>query len=351
MNNNTLSANEIANLVGGDLFISTDQHFSGINSLSEAVEGEVSFLGNEKYYQDFLTTKARLVIAPPILKEAPEGIGVIHVDNPTLAFSKVINYFAKEKEWTDFSISEHAHISSSAQLSPGEVAVMAGVVIGDHVSIGKGSIIYPGVVISNNVTIGENTVIFQNVVIREDTEIGSNVRIQPGTVIGSDGFGYENVDGKHVKIPQVGKVVIEDEVEIGANCTIDRARFGKTIIQEGTKIDNLVQIAHNVKVGPHNLLVAQSGISGSTETAEHVIIGAQSGTAGHIKVGKGVVIAGQSGLAKSLDTPGYYQGSPARPIEVNRKAKALVNRLPKLVERVKELERKLDALENGGKST
>lgn len=347
MSNHTLSAQEIADLTGGDLFLSTGQRFSGINSLSDASAHEVSFLGNEKYYKDFLATKSKLIIAPSILKEAPEGIGIIHVENPTLAFSKVINHFSKENEAVEFNISEYAYVASSARIPNGQVAIMAGAVIGENVTIGKGCIIHSGAVISNNVKLGENTVIYQNVVLREDTIIGSNVRIQPGTVVGSDGFGYENVDGKHVKIPQIGSVSIEDDVEIGANCTIDRARFGKTIIQQGTKIDNLVQIAHNVKVGRHNLLVAQSGIAGSAETEEHVIIGAQSGASGHIKIGKGVVIAAQSGLAKSQDKPGYYQGTPARPINESRKSKALVNRLPKLLERIKDLEKKVGNLEKG----
>ncbi len=345
MSNHTLSAQEIANLIGGDLFISSSQNFTGINSLSEALAHEVSFLGNEKYYKDFLSTKSRLVIAPSLLKEAPEGIGVIHVENPTLAFSKVINHFAEAQNAIEFNISDHACISPSARIPNGQVAIMAGAIIGENVAIGKGCIIHAGAVLSNNVKLGEDTVIYQNVVLREDTVIGSNVRIQPGTVIGSDGFGYEDVEGRHVKIPQIGSVIIEDDVEIGANCTIDRARFGKTIIQQGTKIDNLVQVAHNVKIGRHNLLVAQCGISGSTETEEHVIIGPQSGTAGHLKIGKGVVIAGQSGLAKSQDEPGYYQGSPARPINDSRKSKALVNRLPKLLERIKSLEAKVKTLE------
>ena len=147
------------------------------------------------------------------------------------------------------------------------------------------------------------------------------------------------------KIAQIGTVIIEDEVEIGANATIDRARFGRTTIGKGTKIDNLVQIAHNVTIGEHNLFVAQSGIAGSTKTAEFVTVGAQAGLSGHLEVGKGVVVAGQSGLAKSVTSPGYYQGSPARPLTENRKSRAIVNRLPKLGDRIKALEKKISELE------
>lgn len=342
----SLTAKEIAQLVSGDLFISTDHVFTGINSLSDASAEEVSFLGNEKYYKDFLSTKSRLVLAPAILQEAPEGVGVIHVENPTLAFSKVINLFAQQQEQVEFSVSERALVSSTAQISEG-VAVRPGAIIGEHVKIGKGSIIHSGAVLGDYVQVGEDTTIFQNVSVRENCIIGSRVRVQPGVVIGSDGYGYEQVDGKHVKIPQIGKVVIQDDVEIGANSCIDRARFGETIIGEGTKIDNLVQVGHNVHLGAHNLLVAQSGISGSTETEHHVIVGPQAGVSGHIKLGAGVVVAGQSGLAKSTSTPGYYQGTPARPIALSRRSKALTNNLPKIVARLKEVEKKLKELEEG----
>ena len=343
MSSTSLTPKEVATLVDGDLFISTDQTITGINSLSEADHSEVSFLGNEKYYKDFLETKSRLVIAPPILKDAPEGVGIIHVENPTLAFSKVIEHFAAQQAAVAFTISAQAIISETAQIAEG-VAIKAGAIIGEHVSIGKGSIIHSGVVLNDNVRIGENTILFPNVTVRENCIIGSGVRLQPGVVIGSDGYGYEQVDGKHLKIPQIGTVIIEDDVEIGSNSCIDRARFGKTIIGEGTKIDNLVQVGHNVILGKHNLLVAQCGLSGSTQTEDHVIIGPQSGVVGHLKIGSGVVLAGQSGIAKTITKAGYYQGTPARPIMDSRRSKAIVNKLPAVMARIKELEKQVAEL-------
>jgi len=342
----TYSEKEIAALTGGDLFISANVEISGINSLVEANASDASFLGNEKYYNDFLATKAGLVFAPKILKEAPKGVAIIHVDNPSLAFATLADHIATTNQKVDYQISEHAYISKSAEFPAEQVVIMAGVSIGENVILGKGCILHPGVVISDNVTVGEFTTIYPNCVVRENCQIGSNVILQPGCVIGSDGYGYELTNGKHKKIAQIGIVIIEDEVEIGANSTIDRARFGQTVIGKGTKIDNLVQIAHNVTIGEYNLIVAQSGIAGSTETAEFVTLGAQAGIAGHLKVGKGVVVAGQSGLAKSINTPGYYQGTPARPLEITRKSRALVNRLPKLMDRIKALEEKISKLES-----
>ncbi len=341
-----LSEQEIATLVEGDLFISTGASISGINSLSEATLNEASFLGNEKYYQDFLGSKAGLVLAPTILKEAPEGIAIIHVANPSLAFATIAEKLASKAQEVTYAVSEHAHIAESASYPQGEVAIMHGAIIGENVSIAAGTVIHPGVVIGNGSSIGENTVIYPNVVIRENCQIGSRVILQPGCVIGSDGYGFELVDGAYKKIAQIGIVIIEDDVEIGANSTIDRARFGKTVIGHGTKLDNLVQVAHNVVTGPHNLLVAQSGLAGSTTTGAFVTVGAQAGTAGHLHVGDNVVIASQSGLGKTVNDGGYHQGSPARPIGETRKSRAMVNRLPKLLDRIKALEAKVKELES-----
>lgn len=344
MSSIAITASKVAEIISGDLFISSPELFTGINSLSEAEPEEISFLGNKKYHADFLKTRSRLVISSPLLQEAPDGIGIIHVENPTLAFSQVIDYFRQKQKEVEYTVSKDAIISPTAQISDG-VAIMPGAIIGDHVRIGKGTIIHSGAVLSQYVTVAEDTIIYQNVTVRENSVIGSRVRLQPGAVIGADGYGYEQVDGKHVKIPQVGSVIIEDDVEVGANTCIDRARFGKTIIGQGTKIDNLVQVGHNVRIGPHNLLVSQCGISGSTTTENHVIIGPQAGVTGHITLGTGVIVGGQSGLAKTTHTPGIYQGTPARPVGQSRRSKALTNRLPKMLDRIKELEKKIEELE------
>lgn len=336
---------EIASLVDGDLFLSTDVKLKGIGSLADAEVGDISFLGNERYINEFKATKASLVLAPSLLKEAPAGVGVIHVENPTAAFSKIINLFEEAAVAEVYGVSPSAVISENVDFDATKVFIGANVVIEEGVTIGNGTVIKPGTVVARGSSIGENCLIYPNVTIREKSQIGNNVILQPGCVIGSDGFGYEQADGKHVKIPQIGIVVIEDEVEIGANSTIDRARFGKTVIGAGTKIDNLVQIAHNVNLGEHNIIVAQSGIAGSTSTGKYFIAGAQSGVSGHLKIGDQVTVAAQSGLAKSLNSKGaIVQGTPARPIKEVRKSKAYVNRLPKLFERIKAIEEKLKSL-------
>jgi len=341
----TLTESEIAALVDGDLFISTGAEVSGINSLDQSQPHEASFLGNEKYYNDFLSTKAGLVLAPSILQEAPEGVGIIHVPNPSVAFAKLADHLSGSAQPIEYAVSPHAIISGTAQFTPDKVLIMAGAYIGENVTLGDGVIIHPGVVIADDVTVGDNTLIYPNCVIREQCEIGANAILQPGCVIGSDGYGFDTVDGKHRKVAQIGIVVIEDDVEVGANSTIDRARFGRTTIKQGTKIDNLVQIAHNATIGEHNLVVAQVGIAGSASTGDYVTIGAQTGIAGHLHVGDNVKLAAKTGVTKSLSPDGIYQGYPARPIKSVSKSKAIVNRLPKLLDRIKVLEEKIAKLE------
>ena len=192
--------------------------------------------------------------------------------------------------------------------------------------------------------IGEDCLVYANVSIREFCVIGDRVVLQPGVVIGSDGYGFEMVDGRHRKVPQVGIVEIASDVEVGANSTIDRARFGKTYIGEGTKIDNLVQIAHNVEIGKHCLIVAQVGIAGSTRIGNYVTVAAQSGISGHLEIGDHVVLAAKTAVLKNLPKPGAYMGVPARPLAAEQKKMALVSRLPKLVKEVQELKKKLEQL-------
>ncbi len=342
----TISEQEIAALVGGDLFLSTGAEISGIHSLDQASPQQASFLGNEKYYQDFLQTRAGLVLAPTLVQEAPPGVAIVHVENPSLAFSALAEAIVEQAQAVPLVVSPRSIVAESAVFPQGEVAIMAGAIVGERVSIGAGSVIHPGVVLCDDVHIGENTLVYPNCVVRENCSVGSHVILQPGCVIGSDGYGFELVDGVHKKIPQIGTVRIEDHVELGANCCIDRARFGETVIGTGTKIDNLVQIAHNVKIGAHNLIVAQTGIAGSSETEQYVTVGAQCGIAGHLKIVEGALIASQSGVTKSLNKPGPYQGSPARPMASTTKSRALVNRLPKLMDRIAALEARLAELES-----
>jgi UDP-3-O-[3-hydroxymyristoyl] glucosamine N-acyltransferase len=232
-----------------------------------------------------------------------------------------------------------AIIDESAELDVAKVRIHAGVVVMAGAKIGDGSEIGPNAVIGEEVVIGSDCHIQANVSIRERCLVGDRVNIQPGAVIGSDGFGYETVAGRHVKIDQIGIVVLEDDVEVGANTTIDRARFGRTVIGEGTKVDNLVQIAHNVQVGKHNFIIAQSGIAGSAKTGSYVVLAAQAGIAGHVKVGDQAMFAGRTGVSVDMEGGKKYGGVPAQPLIVYQRQQAAVRKLPELVKRIRKLEK------------
>ncbi|MBI3808620.1 MAG: UDP-3-O-(3-hydroxymyristoyl)glucosamine N-acyltransferase, partial [Nitrospirae bacterium] len=226
-----------------------------------------------------------------------------------------------------------------------DVSIWPGVTLGDRVTIGARVILYPGVFIGNDSTIGDDTLLYPNVVVREGCTIGARVIIHSGTVIGSDGFGYVQDQGRHYKIPQLGGVTIEDDVELGANVTVDRATLGQTVIQQGTKVDNLVQIAHNVTIGAHSILVAQVGIAGSTHVGHHVMIGGQAGLADHIVIGDQVMIAARAGVNRSLEPNQIVSGAPVMPHEVWVKAQAVIPRLPELRQAIRTLEERMKKLE------
>ncbi len=260
-----------------------------------------------------MDTQAGVILVPRQI--SCPGKTLIRVDNPSLSFTQVVNHLLKDApDYKPHGIHPTAVIAPGAKLAPG-VAVGAHTVIEDGAVIAEGCVIYANCYVGHEAHLGKDCLIYPQVVLREKVSLGNRVIIHSGTVIGSDGFGYVTVDGKHMKIPQVGTVLIEDDVEIGANVTIDRARFDKTIIGEGTKIDNLVQIAHNVTIGKHCLVVAQSGIAGSTKIGNYVILAAQAGLVGHIEIGDGAVVAAQSGVSKSIKAGEQVFGSPAQPIK------------------------------------
>jgi UDP-3-O-[3-hydroxymyristoyl] glucosamine N-acyltransferase len=226
-----------------------------------------------------------------------------------------------------------------------DVSIWPGVTLGDRVMIGARVTLYPGVFVGNDTTIGDDTLLYPNVVVREGCIIGARVTIHSGTVIGSDGFGYVQDQGRHYKIPQLGGVTIEDDVELGANVTVDRATLGQTVIKQGTKVDNLVQIAHNVTIGAHSILVAQVGIAGSTHVGNHVMIGGQAGLADHLVIGDQVMIAARAGVNRSLEPNQIVSGAPVMPHEVWVKAQAVIPRLPELRQAIRALEDKMKQLE------
>lgn len=307
-------------------------------ALDAAGPHDVSFLGNEKYHSQFLQTRAAAVIVACGVTDGPPDTALIAVENPSLAFAVVVRHFAAATKKFTPGIHPCAFVDPTAVIDPAKVRVQAGAVVLAGASIGDGSDIGPNSVISDDVVIGKDCCIMANASIRERCLLGDRVILQPGVVIGSDGYGYELSQGRHLKIDQVGIVEIGDDVEIGANTTIDRARFGKTIIGEGTKIDNLVQIGHNVVIGKHCLIVALTGISGSARLGDYVTVAGQVGIAGHVTVGSKAMLGGRSGVTNNLAGGIAYGGKPAQALRDEMKLQAHVRRLPKLVARVKALE-------------
>jgi UDP-3-O-[3-hydroxymyristoyl] glucosamine N-acyltransferase len=336
---------ELAALTGGELVGDGDVEIRGVAGIREAGPGEITFLANPKYAGFVAGTRAGAIIVPPGV-DAPRPL--IRTANPYLAFLRVLVAFAGDPaQRHPRGVDARAAVDPGARLgrdvSIGPFCqVMAGTVIGD------GTTILAGTFVGEDVVIGERCLVYPGVTIREGSRIGNRVILQPGVVVGSDGFGYAPEGGVHHKIPQIGRVVIEDDVEVGANSCIDRATTGETRIGHGTKIDNLVQIAHNVVVGEHTVMAAQVGISGSTEMGPGVIIGGQAGLAGHIEVGERATIGAQAGVTKSVPAGTVVSGYPAREHGEARRIVAHAAMLPELFKRVKELERRMREMEEGG---
>jgi UDP-3-O-[3-hydroxymyristoyl] glucosamine N-acyltransferase len=334
----TFTVRELADLCGGELTGDAELAISGAASLAEATLGEITFYGNPRYLAAFRKTRASAAFVPADFDEQIIG-AQIRVANPTKAFEQVVMKFAPEP--IAFPSEIHSSAVIAADVSLGEkVSIGAHVVIEAGVRIGDGTRIGANSYVGHETTIGAGCLVYPNATIRERTKIGDRVIIHSGTVIGSDGFGFEAVAGEHKKVPQIGIVQIDDDVEIGANTTIDRARFGRTWIQEGVKIDNLVQIAHNVVVGKHSIIVAQVGIAGSVRIGQRVIIGGQAGIIGHIEIDDGTMIGAQSGVSKSLHG-GTWWATPTVPLPEAKQQIAWMRRLGKLFDRVKALEEKL----------
>lgn len=338
----SLSISELADRIDGTIIRGdAGSLFSGMAALDTAGPEDISFLGNEKYVPQFLSTKAGAVIVPTGHDFGNHPSALIAVANPSLAFAAVVRHFAKSVKPFLPGVHPSAFVDPGASLDPAKVRVHPGAIVMAGAVIGDGTEIGPNASIQEEVRIGKDCHIGANASIRERCLLGDRVTIQPGAVIGSDGYGYEFSGGQHVKIDQVGIVEIHDDVEIGANTTIDRARFGKTLIGEGTKIDNLCQIAHNVIIGRHCLIVSQSGLAGSCRIGDYVTIAAQSGVAGHVFIGEKAILSGRCGATTSLDGGIIYAGKPALPIREENKLQAHVRRLPKLIARVKALENAL----------
>jgi UDP-3-O-[3-hydroxymyristoyl] glucosamine N-acyltransferase len=340
-----LALGQIAELVGGRVIGDPDLKVSGIGSLDDAVEGQITFLANPKFSGKVATTRASAVILPP----GANGFGkdVVETRNTYLAFAKLLTFFSHTPHPVK-GVMEGAVVGKDVRLGI-DVSVYPGAYIGEGSVIGDRTVIHPNVVIYNGVTIGDDVVLHSNVSIRERCRVGNRVIVHNGAVIGSDGFGYVPDGKKYFKIPQIGIVVIEDDVEIGANTTIDRAALDVTLIRRGVKLDNLVQVAHNCSIGEDTAIAAQTGIAGSVSIGNNVTIGGQSAISGHIKIGDNIMLGGRAGVTNNMDQPGVFSGLPAVPHKEWLKTMAVYSKLPEMRKTIKELEDRLSLLEKGGK--
>jgi UDP-3-O-[3-hydroxymyristoyl] glucosamine N-acyltransferase len=333
---------EIAALIGGDVIGDANTVITGISGIKEAKEGDITFLANLKYAPLVEKTKASAVITSRQVIETSKP--VVRTDNPSLAFAKVVSLVSDAKPRHPTGVHQSAVLGKGVKLGR-DVAIGPYVVIEDDVVIGDEAIIYAGSFIGHECSLGSGVLIYSNVTIRERAVIGNRVIIHSGTVVGADGFGFISLEGAHQKIPQTGTVEIGDDVEIGANVTIDRARFDKTIIGRGTKIDNLVQIAHNVVIGENCIIVSQAGISGSTILGNNVTLAGQAGLVGHINIGDNAIVMAQAGVSKSVPPQAMVWGYPAKPVAVAKRINASVQNLPRLYNSVAELKKKVRDLE------
>jgi len=317
----------------------TGELIRGIASLGEAAPGDLAFLGNARYKGDVAGSRASVILLPADFSGEPApGQLYLLVDNPSVALARVCARL-EQQLWPKLAPGVHAsavvaagaQVAASATVGP-LCTVEPGATIGERVHL------HAQVYVGRQAAIGADSWLMPGVVVAPECVVGQRVRLQPGVVVGSDGFGYEFVQGRHEKVPQVGIVVIGDDVEIGANSTLDRARFGRTVVGEGTKIDNLVQIAHNVRIGRHCLLVAQVGISGSTTLGDYVVLAGQAGVAGHLTLGMGAKVGGGAAVTADVPAGTFVNGNPAIPYMLERRIAILRQRLPELFRRVDALE-------------
>jgi UDP-3-O-[3-hydroxymyristoyl] glucosamine N-acyltransferase len=347
---------ELASRVGGEVAGDGSIEIGRVAPLEDAGSGDLSFFSNRKYRALFEASRAAAVLVEAEAGAAPPpGRTLLRARNAYLAFAKISRLFHPPAPALP-AVAEQAFVHPSAQVDP-SAELMPFVFVGPGARIGARCVLHPGVYVGAGARVGDDCLLWPNAVVRDGCVLGRRVVLEPGCVVGSDGFGFafdpEGEDGsgpRHYKIPQIGNVVVEDDVELGANACVDRATMGSTRIGRGAKVDNLVQIAHNVQVGPLTLLVAQVGIAGSTKLGRQVVAAGQVGVAGHLAVGDGAKLLGQAGVMRDVEPGEMMFGSPARPRSQQLQLEAALARLPQLIRRVRELEGRLEALEGRRRS-
>jgi UDP-3-O-[3-hydroxymyristoyl] glucosamine N-acyltransferase len=339
------TAKQISQLLGGKVEGDENTKVNTLSKIEEGVPGSLSFLANPKYIQHIYTTRASLVIVnDDFVAEQPVKATLIRVQNAYESFVKLLEIY-NQVQLDKKGIEQPSFISDTAKVG-NDCYIGAFAYIGNNAQVGNNVRIYPQVFIGDNVVIGDNTTLFSGAKVYSDCIVGANCTLHTGTVIGADGFGFTpNSENNYKKVPQIGNVIIEDHVEIGANTSVDRATLGSTIIRKGVKLDNLIQIAHNVEIGENTVIAAQTGIAGSTKIGRDCMIGGQVGIVGHITIADKVKIAAQSGIGSSITTEGeIVQGSPAFGIGDYKRTYVVFRKLPELEKRVKELEQLLKDL-------
>lgn len=337
------SAKDIAALTGGKVEGNPDVAVSQLAKIEEGKPGALSFLSNPAYAQYIYSTSASIVIVNEDFtpeQSLPAELTLVRVRDARQAFAKLLDAY-NQFRMNKTGVAASASVSASA-ITGKNVYIGANAVVGDNVVIADGAKIHPNVTINDNARIGENTILYPGVVVYHDCVIGNNCILQGGTIIGGDGFGFQpNSENNYQKVPHIGNVVIEDNVEIGANTTIDRATMGSTIIRRGVKLDNLIQVAHNVEIGENTVIASQTGIAGSTKIGRDCLIGGQVGIIGHLTIGSRVKIAAQSGIGNNLADDEIVQGSPAFAIGDYKRSYVVYRKLPELADKIKALEQKI----------
>lgn len=337
-----MTVSEIAERVGGVVVGDGDVRITGVNGIKEAVGGDLTFLTDARYLGYLAKTEASAILVTNAIDSAPRTL--IQVANPYLAFYSIFPVFRPPRQHAIRGIHPSAVVSETAELGE-DVTLGAGVFVGDAARIGARAVLYPGVYVGAGAVVGSDTVLYPNVVVREGVEVGARCIMHPGVVLGADGFGFQLYQGTLHKVPQIGTVVIGDDVEIGANSAVDRATFGATVIGRGTKIDNLVQIGHNCRIGEHCTISGTTGIAGSATIGNRVTIAAQVGIGGHLEIGDGVVVAARSGVTKSIPPGQVVSGFPAKDHNVEKRLRASERQMPDALRRLRDLERRLDTME------